>query len=73
MFRLKVADLTVVGSSTDGVTGKEYPVKSLVQHPNYKQSSLDYNFACLQVSGNNWRGFDAIVVGSSIYGISGKE
>lgn len=52
MFRLVAAELTVVGSSTDGVTGKKYQVTTLVPHPNYKESSLDYNFACLQVSNN---------------------
>lgn len=49
-YSLSASDITVVGSSTDGLTGKSYSVDQIVVHPNYGSTTLDYDFACVQIS-----------------------
>lgn len=49
--RLTVDELTVVSSSSDGVSGKQYPVLTIVEHPDYGTNKLDYEYSCVQVDG----------------------
>ncbi|XP_046688785.1 trypsin epsilon-like, partial [Homalodisca vitripennis] len=51
VYGLSNSDLTVVAGSNDGFNGKKFTVESFTTHPEYSSKSLDYNFACVQISG----------------------
>lgn len=53
---LSTTDITVVGSSTDGTTGRNYSVLQIVLHPDYNSKTLDYDFSCIQINGTFYYG-----------------
>lgn len=53
---LSTTDITVVGSSTDGTTGRSYSVLQIVLHPDYSSTTLDYDFSCVQIDGTFYYG-----------------
>ncbi|XP_046673426.1 trypsin-7-like [Homalodisca vitripennis] len=42
---------TIVAGSSDGLTGSSFIINSVVLHPNYGSSILDYDYACVQIVG----------------------